>query len=481
MPALAFDSVRIGGTPAHCEVRLTQEKENSDRRRSVPSVEKLLAAGRGSTDGGHPAMTDAARAVLADERARLSQGEAARPLAELEVALRSHMEERDLRIPTAINATGVILHTNLGRAPWSSAAINAAIDAARGYLLLEIDEETGRRASHRFPLAESYLAQVAGGEDGFATNNNAAALALAVRLAGRGGGVAIARGELVEIGGGVRIPDIIKRAGGRLVEVGTTNKTHLADFEEALSTRAVKLILRVHASNFRMDGFVQRPSRHAMADLAARHGVPIVEDLGSGALLETEAYGLAHEPMPSECLAAGVSLVTFSGDKLVGGPQAGLVVGRRELVDRLRRDPLARTCRLDKVSLAALAATLDAYRRGTATTDVPVWRMIAMPFEAIDLRARGLHERLSPVAPGSVRVAALSSTVGGGSLPGEVLKSAGLAIRTRRISALAGKLRRQRPAVVGRIARGELTLDLRTVDPRDDRALASALSLALGP
>ena len=286
-----------------------------------------------------------------------------------------------------INATGVIVHTNLGRAPWPDAAIRAARAAAEGTLFLELDRETGRRG-RRYREAEAHLVALTGAEDALIVVNNAAAVALAVGLAGRGG-VAVSRGELVEIGGGVRIPEIVRRAGAKLVEVGTTNRTRVSDFEEALADGRARLVLRVHQSNFSQAGFVEAPDAPALAAAAHRRGALVVDDLGSGALLDTAAFGLAHEPMPGERLADGADLVTFSGDKLVGGPQAGFIVGRADLVARLRKDPLARAMRPDKVLLAAIAATLALYRAGVATREIPVWRQIAAPVERLAARAAG--------------------------------------------------------------------------------------------
>ena len=301
--------------------------------------------------------------------------------------MRSQYAFLDGLVPV-INATGVIIHTNLGRAPWPAEVARSRPAAANSSLLLELDRETGRRG-HRFRAAEVALVELTGAEDALVTNNNAAAVALAVGLAGRGG-VAVSRGELVEIGGGVRIPEIVRRAGARLIEVGTTNRTRAADYEEPLTEGRARMVLRVHPSNFAQAGFVEAPDAREVAELAHRHGAIVVDDLGSGALLDTARYGLAHEPMPSERLAAGSDIVTFSGDKLVGGPQAGLVVGRADLVARMRKDPLARAMRPDKATLAAVAATLGIYQAGRAETAIPVWRMIAASPEALRDRAERL-------------------------------------------------------------------------------------------
>ncbi|MFI5254246.1 MAG: L-seryl-tRNA(Sec) selenium transferase, partial [Candidatus Limnocylindrales bacterium] len=330
------------------------------RRVRPPSVERLIAAAASALEPSpdHAAVVAAARTVTAAERSRMAAGEPARPLSALGTEL-----IRTLRgyvgggVTTVINATGVIIHTNLGRAPWPVAAIEAARAAAAEPLLLELDGATGKRGA-RFRLAEEHLIALTGAEDALVTNNNAAAVALAVGLAGRRGGVAVSRGELVEIGGGVRIPEIVRRAGARLLEVGTTNRTRVADFEAPLADGSARLALRVHPSNFVQEGFVEAPDPVALAELAHRHGALVVDDLGSGALLPTERFGLAHEPMPPERLAVGSDIVTFSGDKLVGGPQAGLVVGRADLIARIRRVPFARAMRPDKTTLAALAATL---------------------------------------------------------------------------------------------------------------------------
>jgi L-seryl-tRNA(Ser) seleniumtransferase len=374
----------------------------------------------------------------------------------------------------AINATGVIVHTNLGRAPWPDAAIAAAAGAGSP-LLLEIDRETGRRGA-RFRSAEEHLIALTGAEDALVTNNNAAALALAVGLAGRGG-VVVSRGELVEIGGGVRIPEIIRRAGARLIEVGTTNRTVAADFAEPLAAGRAKAVLRVHPSNFTMAGFIAAPDQAEVARIAHGHDAIVIDDLGSGALLPTERFGLAHEPTPSERLAAGSDVVTFSGDKLVGGPQAGLVVGRADLIARMRRDPLARAMRPDKATLLGVAATLGLYRAGLAVSRIPVWQMIATPADDLRVRAERLAARIGEAAT----VVPLASTVGGGSLPGETIASFGIAIAGRSAARMLADLRRVGPRpVIGRIEDERVVLDLRTVDPRLDDELAATVEAALG-
>jgi L-seryl-tRNA(Ser) seleniumtransferase len=449
---------------------------STETRPHPPSVEQVLAAARGIVAEGtsHGALLDVAREVVDAERERLAADGEPRTPATLggEVAVRL----AGLTAPslaTAINATGVIIHTNLGRAPWPAAAIEAAVAAAGDYLLLELDRDSGRRGA-RFREAEDHLIALTGAEDALVTNNNGAALALAVGLAGRGGGVVVGRGELVEIGGGVRIPEIVRRAGAKLIEVGTTNRTRAADFEPPLAEGRARLVLRVHPSNFRLEGFTETPDPSAVADLAHRHGAILVDDLGSGALLPTERFGLAHEPTPTERLAAGADLVTFSGDKLVGGPQAGLIVGRADLIARIRRDPLARAMRPDKVTLAAVAATLALYRAGRAETEIPVWQMIAA--SPTDLHGRA--SALARVVGDRAEVVATEATVGGGSLPGETLPSFGVALSGRSADRTLKALRRGSPSVIGRIEGGRVILDLRTVDRSLDNDLGAAIVAA---
>jgi L-seryl-tRNA(Ser) seleniumtransferase len=446
-----------------------------------PSVERILRVVAGELDPAidRPALATVVRSVIARERERLETG--APPLTEDELA--EAVVERIDRLtdpalvlpPRVINATGVILHTNLGRAPWPRAARLAAMAGAAGYGYLELDEATGRRGP-RFPAAEEALAAVTGAEAGMVVTNNAAALLLAVALAGRRGSIVVSRGELVEIGGGVRIPDVIARAGARLIEVGTTNRTRAADFQAALAEGRAKVVLRVHPSNFAISGFTESADLADVAAVAHRHGAVVVDDLGSGALLDTAPYGLAHEPMPSERLAAGADLVLFSGDKLVGGPQAGLIAGRRDLVDRLRRDPLARAVRPDKSILAGVATTLGLYRAGRATIDIPVWRMIARDPAELRERAAWILEASGPHTEASrVRVVELRSAVGGGSLPGQTLPSAGVAVHVRSASRAAAGLRSAAEPILARVEDDELRFDLRTANRFDDPAIATAI------
>lgn len=436
------------------------------------------------------AVLAVAREVVDAERGRLERGDPSRSIDALADAVIATLEGFDGPYeggePRAtdgsrvINATGVLIHTNLGRATWPRAAIEAARRAAEGPLLLELDAATGRRG-RRLRVGEEHLIALTGAEDALVVTNNAAAIALAVGLAGRGGGVLVSRGELVEIGGGVRIPEILRRAGVRVVEVGTTNRTRVGDFAAAFDEpkAKVRLVLRVHPSNFVQAGFVESPDAAELASLAHERGAIVVDDLGSGALLATERFGLAHEPTPRERLGAGADVVTFSGDKLVGGPQAGLTVGRADLIAKLRRDPLARAMRPDKSILAAVAATLALYRGGRAASEIPLWRQLVIPVADLRRRADAL---VAALARADVQVVDTQATVGGGSLPGEVVASVGLSIHGGRgggATALLGRLRAGSPAVIGRIERDRIVLDLRTVEPGDDRVLAEAIRAAL--
>jgi L-seryl-tRNA(Ser) seleniumtransferase len=374
-----------------------------------------------------------------------------------------------------LNATGVIIHTNLGRAPLSAAARRAMDAVASGYSNLEYDLEAGERGS-RHQHAEALLRRLTGAEAALVVNNNAGAVLLALSSLSSGREVVISRGQLVEIGGGFRIPDVMLQSGARLVEVGTTNRTHPEDFERAIGP-ATALLLRVHSSNFRQVGFTAEVSLPDLVRIAGVASLPVLDDLGSGTLLDTTGFGLPPEPMVQASVAAGAGLVTFSGDKLLGGPQAGLVVGQERLVSQLRRHPLARALRVDKVTLAALQATLLHYWRGEAEREVPVWQMIAMPLATLESRAAAWQTTLAEtgipaeVLPGE-------STVGGGSLPGQTLPTCLVAIPCSAPQEMAAALRRGRPPVVARVAGNRLLLDPRTVPEEATGDLLSAVGAA---
>jgi L-seryl-tRNA(Ser) seleniumtransferase len=459
---------------------MPEETQVEDCRRRLPSVDRLLAAEPLRSAGekhGRGLVLDAARAVLADARARLTAGAPAPSIAELAADAVSRLQDtlHGTLVPV-INATGVIIHTNLGRAPLSSAARRAMEAVAAGYSNLEYDLDAGERGS-RYVHAEQLLCRLTGAEAALVVNNNAGAVFLALSALARDREVVISRGQLVEIGGGFRIPDVLRQSGARLVEVGTTNRTHLRDYAEAISPETA-LLLRVHSSNFKQIGFTAEVSLADMVALAREVDLPVVDDLGSGTLLDTSRYGLAPEPMVQESVAAGAGLVTFSGDKLLGGPQAGLIVGRTELVEKLRHHPLTRALRVDKSTLAALQATLLHYVRGEAKREVPVWHMIATPLDELAARAGDLAARLRGAGVPAAVIPS-TSTVGGGSLPGETLPTRAVAVATPAPDALAVALRHGDHPVIGRIADDQLLLDLRTVPAEADEALLEAVVVAV--
>ncbi|MDE2764987.1 MAG: L-seryl-tRNA(Sec) selenium transferase, partial [Chloroflexota bacterium] len=385
--------------------------------RNLPSVDRVLAEqalAEALAASERAVVVEAVRDALEDARASLAAGEKA-PAAEAVAADAAARLARD-RAPwptPVINATGVILHTNLGRAPLSEASVRAAAAAAAEYSDLELDLETGKRSSRHRAVA-ALLRRLTGAEDAVVVNNNAGAVLLAMAALGAGREVVVARGEASEIGGGFRIPDVLRQSGARMVEVGTVNRTYARDYADAIGPETAAVLV-VHRSNFRVVGFTHEAALDEVAAAAKQRGVPLLHDLGSGALLDTAAYGLAHEWTPRESIAAGAGLVFVSGDKLLGGPQAGIAVGEAALVERLTRHPLARPLRADKMTLAALHATLLHYLRGEAEREIPVWRMIAASAGELDARARAVVE----AAGASARVVDRESTVGGGSLPGD--------------------------------------------------------------
>ncbi|HLF78305.1 MAG TPA: L-seryl-tRNA(Sec) selenium transferase [Dehalococcoidia bacterium] len=448
--------------------------------RELPSVDRLLASGElrsATSELGIEAVTQAAREELTALREGIGRGESAPEFEEVvtSVATRAYKSLRSGLKPV-INATGVIIHTNLGRAPLSDEAIEAMAAVSRGYSNLEFDLAAGERGS-RHEHVESLLKRVTGAEAAMAVNNNASALLLVLSAVAHEREVVISRGQLVEIGGGFRIPDVMLQSGARLTEVGTTNRTYLRDYEAAVTPETAAL-MRVHASNFRISGFTTSASLEELAGLAHARGLLLLDDLGSGCLLDTRPFGLPQEPTPQGSLQAGADLVLFSGDKLLGGPQAGIIVGKADLIAKLKRHPLARALRLDKATIAGLNATLLHYARGEALTKVPIWRMISAPLAELDARAQSWSEAVGAGAS----VVDARSMIGGGSLPEESLPSRVLAIApTTELPAqeLAARLRHGALAVVGRVEHARLLLDPRTVQPDEDASLVSALKQAL--
>ena len=447
---------------------------SADARRRLPSVDAVLRAA-GDLDVPRERFVVAVREVLAEARSGGSRLDDAAAVASAARARLRSRDERSLR--RVLNATGVVLQTNLGRAPLAPAALAAIADAA-GAVSVEYDLALGKRGE-RHGHASALLRELAGAEDAVVANNNAAAVLLALAALAARREVIVARGELVEIGGGFRIPDVLRRSGAKLVEVGTTNRTYVKDYAAALSERT-GAILRVHASNFKVTGFVARPEERSLAALARERGVAFIHDLGSGTFLDTSRYGLAREETVAEAVAAGADVVTFSGDKLLGGPQAGIAVGRAECIAALRSHPLMRAVRPDKLTLAALIATLELYRDGRAADELPVWRMIGAPITALTVRARDIASRLERQGI-ACEVVETESTVGGGSLPEETQPSRAVAIAASvgAAASVAARLRAARPAVVSRIVDGRVALDVRAILPEDDAVLASTVAAAL--
>ena len=455
--------------------------------RALPAVEKLLAQpilAAALRELPRPLVVEAARAELAAERARLRKAGRSAPPDPEALAERAARRARASGRPTlrrVLNATGVVLHTNLGRAPLSEAARAALDQVARGYCSLEFDLETGRRGE-RAPGVERWLTRLTGAERALVVNNGAAAVLLVLSALATGKRVLVSRGELVEIGGSFRIPEVLEKSGARLEEVGTTNRTHLRDYQRALDRlgREVGAILRVHRSNFRIAGFTAQPTLAELASLARRARVPLIEDLGSGALIDLSALGLEHEPSVRESLTAGCDIVTFSGDKLLGASQAGFALGRKAYVERARRDPLYRALRVDKLTLAVLEATLPVYGDPErAAHEVPALVGLALPERVLAERARRLAEGLRDRIPGlEVSVERADGEVGGGALPLQRLTGWAVAIAHPACTAnqLDAWARSAEPPVVGYIRAGKFRMDVRTLADGEVEEAAQALA-----
>ena len=423
-------------------------------------------------------VVDLVRQQIEVARGTVRDGEQAPDLEEMVALVVAKAENMALLSPRpVINATGVIVHTNLGRAPLSQEAIEAMVQVARGYSNLELELQEGRRGSRQEHI-QGLLRQLTGGESALVVNNNASAVLLALSALARGKEVIVSRGEAVEIGGGFRIPDVMRQSGATLVEVGTTNRTYVSDYENAI-TENTSVLLKVHASNFRVSGFVHSAENVELVALGERHGISVVFDIGSGSVMNTEEFGLAHEPTPQDSIGAGIGLVLFSGDKLLGGPQGGIVVGKRELVQRLEKHPLARAIRIDKLSLAALAATLLHYLKGEARERVPVWRMVATSLEELEERASLWCKRIGKRAT----VVESLSTIGGGSLPGETLHTQVVTLKSVDLpggaNGLMERLRGWSTPVIARIEEDKVVLDPRTVLPEEDEDLLRAVEASL--
>ena len=442
--------------------------------RDLPSIEQLLQiSNKLINEYGRPLTLEALRLTLEEARERFKDGsEVGLPSTE---GILSRAESylaawTSSSLRNVINATGVILHTNLGRAPLSQATIRAMKEAAENYSTLEYDLEKGQRGS-RLVHAEAILQKLTGAGAAIVVNNNASAVLLVLSALANKRRVIISRTQLVEIGGGFRVPDVMKQSGAKLVEVGATNKVRLSDYKEALE-EPTALVMRAHRSNFKIVGFTEEPELKEIVEIAHQSDVPVVDDLGSGALLDTARYGLAHEPTVQESLATGVDLVCFSGDKLLGGPQAGIIVGRKELLDRIKKHPLARAVRADKTCLAGITATLLHYLKDEAEREIPIWRMMSLTLEQVRVRAEAWRNAL-----GLGEVLPSDSTVGGGSLPDECLSTFVLALRVKSADKFLKRLRDAQTPVIARTENDKVLLDPRTV--MDDEALLQTLKQVL--
>jgi L-seryl-tRNA(Ser) seleniumtransferase len=452
----------------------------SSEFRRLPSVDKVISDERiraFESTYPHDLLVSLARQQLERERLSILAGNPCVSLDEIVEAI--HTQLRGLTRPSlrpVINATGVILHTNLGRAMLSQEATAAMEATARGYSNLEFDLDSGTRGSRQVHI-EPVLCQLTGAEAALVVNNNAAAVLLGLAALARRKEVIVSRGQAVEIGDSFRIPDVMRQSGAKLVEVGTTNCTYAADYEQAITPHTAAL-MRVHSSNFQVIGFTHSVTLEELVTLGQKHNLPVLDDLGSGCFLDTTAFGLGPEPTVPQSVAAGAGLVFFSGDKLVGGPQAGLIVGQKEIITRLKRHPLARAVRIDKIRLAGLAVTLAHYIKGEALKKIPVWSMISMPLSDIERRARTWAEALG----GQAQVIDGESMVGGGSLPGSTLPTKLVAIGSpgkkkgaSLAQTLAQRLRSQETPIIGRISGDALLLDPRTVLPEEDKVVLKAL------
>ncbi len=448
-----------------------------DALRALPSVHQLLEEEPATAliaVHGRPLVRFAVQRALEDERRQETTETSQARWARVEATIQGL---RRPRLRPVVNATGVILHTNLGRAPLAAAAADATARIAGRYSTLEFDPQAGRRG-RRHDLVADALRYLTGAQSAAVVNNCAAAVLLMLTALARGKQVMVARGELVEIGGGFRMPEVMRLSGARMVEVGTTNRTRVEDYAAAITPKTVA-IMKVHASNFQVVGFTESVELKPLAALARQHQLLLLHDLGSGALLDTAAAGLAAEPGIQDSLLSGVDLVASSADKLLGGPQAGLLLGRSDLVERVMNHPLARAVRVDKLTIAALAATLDLYLT-QSFGDVPVWGMLRASTESLRSRARAWQSRLAELGV-AVDLAATESTVGGGSLPGERLPTTALALTPRQGGAteLLRRLRDHEPPVIGRIVDERVLLDPRTVLPDEDDLVVDAVAGAL--
>jgi L-seryl-tRNA(Ser) seleniumtransferase len=453
---------------------------NDEQYRQLPGVDKVIAepeVKKYISLFKQEVVIDVARRNIDEARRHIAKGLTVPSYKEIVSNVITHLDLLDNpSLNPVINATGVIIHTNLGRAPLSRETLLAMEIASKGFNNLEFSLESGARGS-RYVHIETILCQLSGAESGIAVNNNAGAVLLVLTALAKRKEVIVSRGEAVEIGGGFRIPDVMRQSGSKLVEVGTTNCTYIEDYEKAINERTVAL-LRVHPSNFRLQGFTHRVELAEMEALAKKKEIMVIDDLGSGCFLDTESFGLEHEPTVQESVAARIDVVCFSGDKLVGGPQAGIILGKKQYIDLIKKHPLARTLRIDKTRLAGLATTLTHYLKGEALEKVPVWNMISLPINTINTRA----QEWASVLPGIAIVTDGVSMIGGGSLPGGTIPTKLLEIKAKssrkeqnRANLISQRLREHKPPVIVRIEKDTVFLDPRTVFPDEDEIVIEAL------
>ena len=459
----------------------SSEKLIKEKLRQLPSVEKILESEKLKDKiekYSHPLVSEAAKKTLSSLREQIKENPEDISFDQIVEKVNQAVDEKTCDfVQPVINATGVILHTNLGRAPLDEETLSHIVEISKNYNNLEFDLKAGKR-SHRGLFLEKLLCQLTSAESALAVNNNAGAVLLILTALAKGKEVIVSRGELVQIGGGFRIPEILALSGAILKEVGTTNKTSLSDYEDAV-TQNTALLLKVHQSNFRMIGFVERPSIGQLVELGKKHNLCVAEDLGSGVMLRTEDFELAHEPTVLEAISAEADLVCFSGDKLLGAPQAGIILGRRRYVDLLRKHPLHRALRLDKMFIAGLESVLLSYLKGEATKKIPAWQMISTSLDVLKKRAENIKDQLKKSRI-SITISESKSTVGGGSLPGETLPTVIISVKS--VSSVdtsadqqANLFREQSPPIIGRIEDEKFVLDLRTVFPRQDDSIIKAI------
>jgi L-seryl-tRNA(Ser) seleniumtransferase len=452
-----------------------------EKLRALPSVEELLQSQELQilvSTYSHPMVANACRSVLADFREKITATGMAVIRLEIISAVESELASQfSFRIQPVINATGIILHTNLGRAPISEEILQHITKIASSYNNLEFVLDSGQRGQ-RGTLVEQLLRELTGAETACVVNNNAGAMFLILSALAKGKEVIVSRGELVQIGGGFRIPEILSVSGAILKEVGTTNQTTLDDYERAITGNSA-LLLKVHHSNFRMAGFVGEVSVRELSELAKEKNLTLIYDQGSGAVIDTSQFGLAKEPMVQDGVSAEADLIAFSGDKLLGGPQAGIIVGRAELINQIKKHPLYRAFRVGKFTLSALEETILLYLKNQALEKIPIWRIISQSADSIKARAERTTSQIKSTAA-RVTLKPTTSFLGGGSLPGQTLPSYAISIdAVLPVENIAHRFRKAQPPVIGRISEGQFLLDLRTVFPEQDSTLASTISQVL--